>query len=405
MSVAELSNFREAASVLAPAAVSQFLAAHDWELESRHAHVREVWRLTSSSGELEGRIMVPLATGYADFHKRFQETLESLSYIHDWDAQELHERIVGTHADLFFVRLDQVMTDGTIPFRQAEKTIDALYKMMRAAATTAASPAHPRRGGRLPAGVADFLEEDVRLGHTKRGSFVFTIVTRLGDPHVPAGDSNEGPQLADAPERFPRRVMETLARGLETTHRLSREWDEHVLESPGDQGLSAGLVESLEDISAPHLRSLDLSFEWAAAAPRPDVGLATIMLDRDIMAELPRVRERLVRREEPPRQATLVGLVKALSRDETSDDDQETASVVLLADVNGKTRRVHMTLSGEDHEWAVLAYQRKLPFTVTGMLAFERRAWHLTGDIAVDSSFLRHADGGPNEAAEGRDQS
>jgi hypothetical protein len=55
------------------------------------------------------------------------------------------------------------------------------------------------------------------------------------------------------------------------------QWDESVIENPGGQGVSAGLIESLEDIVAPHLRSLNLSFEWAAAAPRQDVGLATIV--------------------------------------------------------------------------------------------------------------------------------
>jgi hypothetical protein len=395
VNVAQLSDYREAAATLSPSAVSQFLAAHDWELESRQPQVREVWRLPGAGGTLAGRIMVPLATTYVDFSQRFQETLESLGYIHDWDAQELHERIIGTRADLFFVRLDQVMTDGTIPFHQAEKTIEALYKMMRAAATTAASPSHPHRG-RLPAGVSDFLDEDVRLGHTRRGSFVFTIVTRLGDVDYSAQEAEEAP-INDSVERFPRRVMETLARGLETTERLTRQWDERTMESPENQGVSASLIESLEDMSAPHLRSLDLSFEWAAAAPRPDVGLATIKLDRDVMAELPRVRERLVRREEPPRETTLVGLVKGLSRDD-APDDEETASVVLTADVHGKQRKVHMTLSGEDHAWAVVAYQRKLPFTVTGMLGFERRAWRLTGELTVDSSFLRHALRGHGDA-------
>jgi hypothetical protein len=107
------------------------------------------------------------------------------------------------------------------------------------------------------------------------------------------------------------------------------------------------------------------------------------------MVELPRVRERLVRQEEPPRQETLVGVVHGLQRDEAGPDDQETASVILVAEVRGRTRKVHMTLSGADHDWAVVAHRHKVPSTVTGMLAFERRAWRLT-DVEVDSSFLRH---------------
>ncbi|GAA3479143.1 hypothetical protein [Streptomyces yanii] len=260
MSPSALGDYREAAATLSPPAVSQFLAAHDWELEARQDHVREVWRLAGPNGNIEGRIMLPLAQDFADFQRRFEDTLVSLGHIHSMDAVELYEGILATRADLFFVRLDQAMLDGTIPFQQAEKTLQALYKMVRAAATTAADPSHSHRG-RRPAGVAEFLEDDVRLGHTKRGSFVFTIVTRLGDP------SPVLPDQVDPITPFPRRVMETLARGLETAERMTRHWDEQVLEEPGRSGLSAGLVESLEDMAQPvQLRQVDLSFEWAAAS-------------------------------------------------------------------------------------------------------------------------------------------
>jgi hypothetical protein len=385
-----LDGYREVASTLTPPAVSQFLATHDWELEQRQPQVREIWRYPSrGSGARMPRVMIPLATDFVDFAPRFMDALESLGHIHDWDATELLEHVVATRADLFFVRLDQAMIDGTIPFQQADKTLQAIYKMMKAAATTTADPHHSHRG-RRPAIVGDFLDDDVRLGHTKRGSFVFTIVTRLGDPGAVPVDSSEQPP----PMAFPRRVMETLARGLETTKRLTQEWDQEVLESPGSSGLSAGLVESLEDMSQPdHLRSLDLSFEWAAGERRPDVGLATIVLDRDVIVELPRVRERLVRQEEPVRRQTLVGLVKSLTREDSTPADEEAATVVVAAEVSGKALRIHVPLVGDDHGWAIMAYQRQLPFTVTGDLIYERRAWRLTGAIEVDSSFLRHLSG------------
>ncbi|MFD0630185.1 hypothetical protein ACFQ2K_54040 [Streptomyces sanglieri] len=43
-----------------------------------------------------------------------------------------------------------------------------------------------------------------------------------------------------------------------------------------------------------------------------------------------------------------------------------------------------------------MAYERQLPFTVTGDLTYERRAWRLTGRIEVDPSFLRHLSGTDN---------
>src|SRR5262249_28902197 len=147
----------------------------------------------------------------------------------------------------------------------------------------------------------------------------------------------------------------------------------------------------LEDIAQPDaLRSLDLSFEWAAAEPRPDVGHSSIVVDREVIARLPRVREHLVRQEEPPRHVTLVGTVRTLNREGLAEEEAETATIVLSTEVRGRTRSVHVTLSGQDHEWAIQAYQRKLPFTVSGDLVFERQAWRLTGTITVDSSFLEH---------------
>ncbi|MGW2391584.1 hypothetical protein ACWCYK_19085 [Streptomyces lydicamycinicus] len=385
MTRAATGSYREIASALTPPAVSQFLASHDWELEQKQPEVREVWRYRSASLGTAPRVMVPLATDFADFAPRFADTLESLGHIHDWDAGQLLEHIIATRADLFFVRLDQEMIDGTIPFQQAEKTLQAILKLMKSAATTAADPNHPNKG-RRPAAVNEFLEEDVRLGHTKRGSFVFTVVSRLGEANPQPVVGHEQPAIP-----FPRQVMETLARGLETTKRLTRSWDEEALSSPSTLGLSAGLVESLEEMSqSQHLRSLDFSFEWAAAELRPDVGLATITLDQDTIVELPRVREQLVRREEPVRRERLAGLVKSLMREDSTPNGEEAGTAIIVAEVKRKTLRVHVPLTGADHSWAIMAYERQLPFTVTGDLSYERRTWRLTGRIEVDSSFLRH---------------
>ncbi|MGH3943072.1 MAG: hypothetical protein ACRDTG_31500 [Pseudonocardiaceae bacterium] len=58
---------------------------------------------------------------------------------------------------------------------------------------------------------------------------------------------------------FPRKVMETLARGLEATRDLTQKWNHEAMEQAGQFGLSASLVESLQDLAQPNsLRSLDL---------------------------------------------------------------------------------------------------------------------------------------------------
>jgi hypothetical protein len=374
-----LDDYRELAQSLAPDAVQQYLAAaSEWELETREPDVREIWRLAGDTA----RIMLPLDTDYVDFPARFRETLRALATVHSWDPEELIERITATRADLLFVRFDQEMLDGTIPFRQAELALDGLFQMMKAAATTAFDPTHSHRGRRADV-VNNFLDDDVRLGHTKRGSFIFTVVTRLGE-RLPAQ------QDGTAAVAFPRQVTRTLARGLGAAHDLAERWDERALDNPAQLGLSASLVESLVELTQTDtLRALDLSFAWASTEPAPVDALSRIVMDRDVMAGLPRVRERLTRREEPPRTVTLVGTVRSLSRDDSADEEPDAASIVLATEVNGRTRKVHVPLSGEDYDLAIQAHRNRRPFIVTGDLVFQGRAWRLTGDVTIDAQFVQ----------------
>lgn len=388
MTPTTLDPLGEAATLLTPRAVSRFLAAHGWELESRRTDIREIWRIQDSPDLGSARIMLPLATDYVDFDKRFRDTLDSICHVYGISAQELRKRIISTGFDTFRVRLNQPAEDGSIPFRQAEATLESLLRMMKAAATTAADPLHSHQG-RRPAAVSEFLDEHVRLGQTREGSFVFFIFV---DPAAPTATDIENDGGPPPPAPFPRQVMETLALGLRSTRRLALRWDESLLESPSDFGLSSALVESLEDMAnPPDLRSLDFSFDWSPTEPKPDVSSDPIIVDRDVIVRLPSIRERLVRREEPPRRATLFGIVKSLTREESASNEKDSSLVTLLTQVRGKPRSVHMVLTGEDHHWAIMAYLKKIPIGVTGNLAFERRAWRLSGEITIDTGFLRHA--------------
>lgn len=380
-------TYSELANVLSPTAVSRYLSATlPWRLDRRQGEASEIWSMPGDSQSLRGRIMLPLATDYVDFHDRFIDALRGIALISNLTPQELAENINSARTDALYVHLDQVYADGTIPLQQAEVTIFAIYQMLKAAAITAAAPNRVQRGGRLPAAVSAFLEEDVRLGHTKPGSFVFTVVSRLD---VEPDDAALPALASDISTNFPRKVMETLARGLETTRDLINGGSATALDAPAQWGLSAGLVESLEAIAEPEeLRSLKLLFRWATAEPKPSVGREPITIERASVGVLARIHERLIQEEEPPHRETLFGQVISLSRDEESLDLDESGTVVISAEVNGRKRNVHMTLTGESHTHAIEAYQRKLPLIVTGDLLFERRAWRLIGDLDVDASLL-----------------
>ena len=230
--------------------------------------------------------MLPLATDFADFGQRFRDALSALAMINDWSPLQLERRILATRADLLLVRLDQEHSGESIPLRQAETTVEAIYKMLRAAAMTTVTPGYIFRGGRLPVPVSEFLEEDVQLGHTQRGSFVFTVVSRL-DGSAGSAFPGRAPVASRQMRQFPRRVMETLALGIQTARDMAEGRTVADLRDPAELGLSAGLIESLENLTGPEgLRAVELSFEWAAAESRPQVGIESVRIEHALLGEL-----------------------------------------------------------------------------------------------------------------------
>jgi hypothetical protein len=332
--------------------------------------------------------MLPLATDFVDFGQHFQIALNALAMINDWTPPQLEHEILSLHADTFLVRLVQHYGGDSLPLRQAETTIEAMHKMLRAAAMTTASPRQRFRGGRLPSPVSAFLDNDVRLGHTQRGSFIFTVVTQLSDSAEPDSDDSMT-HASEQAQQFPRRVMETLAIGIETARDLAQHRAPVDSINPARQGLSAGLVESLINITEPEgLRSVDLSFDWAAAITRPAVGRQAVRLSHDLLEELQRIYEQLLQAEEPVRHETLIGTVVSLSRAEDSLSYGEAAAAIISADVDGRRRNVHLTLTGRQHDLAIQAYRLKLPIVVTGDLTFVRRTWQLDGNVEIDENNL-----------------
>jgi hypothetical protein len=393
-----LDELNDLESSLSLSSVRQWLAAERWSLTQEKPGVAELW--SRPDGENLGHIynvLLPIATSYADFGRRFKTLLADLGRAYELSLPDLAQEIASVSTDIFFVRLDQTSSDGTIPFKQATALLASIQKMVRAAATTTANPLHSHTG-RRPAAVNEFLEDDLRFGHTKRGSFIITVAARLDPAELTVkplgeqvGDLPVDPQIAGEIKPFSRRVMETLATGLlATKHQLAEGSDPAQytdFETARSEGMSLELVQSLIEVSdVEGLRSVDLSFQWATAGPTPPA----IETDMSINAgELPRlevVRDKLILKEEPQEQ-TLIGRVSDLSRDEIGGGEEET-SILLEAEINGGLKKIRVPLNPAEYEWAIFAHQRRLPLTVTGV-PVRRGRWVMEGVISVDTRFLQ----------------
>ncbi|WP_458690946.1 hypothetical protein [Nocardia tengchongensis] len=386
----------EHGEVLTPSNVAQFLATHNWTCRADR-QFDQVWVFGEQVDGRPASVLLPREPSFVDYQKRLREALIEVSRIYDLAIPELAEKVASVRADLFLVRVDQAMPDGTIPLRQATALLESIDQMMRVSAMAAYNPQSTGRG-RVPDVVSDFLNDDVRMGHTKKGSFIVTVAARIDDSDRRPGSSMAGTATAhDHRPSFTRQVMTKLAQSLETTRQFAADSDafSDVDEAIG-QGLRLPMVQALQEIGgADGLRALDLSFEWAAAEPQRSLVPARVTLDRAVIDVLPEIEMRLARKFEPER-LTVVGPVLELKRADEIVEASEgvQGEIVLRADVGGRSRRITVPLAGADYDWAVRAHLARLPFTATGELGKKGNAWRLTDPIEVDRSFLEFRLGG-----------
>jgi hypothetical protein len=228
--------------------------------------------------------MLPLDNTYVDYADRLDEALRRICDVNNWDAEQLAMNVLQARSDLLLIRADQATFNDSIPLKQAQKILSGSIDMLLAAARSTLTPkAHFR--GNYPDLAKEFMDQDVRTGHTRRGSFVLTIVTSLTDrpsstpsgadapveitnPVTPPMISNvsdtidpqerneeiaaregEVPEVDHIPP-FPRRVITTLARGLAATRDLAAHTPEISLEEAVSKGVSSNLLDSLSEMSS-----------------------------------------------------------------------------------------------------------------------------------------------------------
>lgn len=397
----------EYAEVLTDSNIAQFLATESWTIQ-QDLGWEQVW--INADVQHRGSPMylhIPRNTGLEDYERRLAQAVEGIGQVYGWALPTIAERVSAIRADLFFVRVDQSSKDGTIPLRQASKLLESIDSMVRSAALTAHDPRGSGKG-RVPDYVRDFLADDVRMGHTKRGSFIITVAARLDTDELP--DDSSSPQAGVQEPRvlrpshdlsigqptvnYTRRVMTTLSRSLEVTQQYVAAGGASAgLEDAVEQGMRLPLVKALRTAGGGDgVRALDLSFEWSALEPiRADVP-SEIRIDRDVIVSLKPVELQLAERGDEPRQETIMGAVVELKR--TADPDVSSGEyegeVVIQGEIEGKQRKVTVPLRGDDYDWAIQAHRRHIPFTVSGRLEKVGKSWRLGGRVQADTTFLEH---------------
>jgi len=335
--------------------------------------------------------MVPYDKDLRDYPQRFEEALAALSTLTNLEGEPLVLEIVSARKDVFLVRSDQETPDGSIPFVEARRLINGVEVMLKSAAASTLRPRASTAGPKARL-VTNFFEDDVRMGHTMRGSFVMTVLAadaelekkRYADWLVRRQTQNmdlppvEEPAAAsEVPaqmQSFSRRVMSHLATGLATAEQILRTDDRSVsLERAVDAGVTLQMLESVRSMtSSDVVRSLDMSFRWSRQEPLDLDTPSRITMNRQESAATPAFIER-IRKQPDVLQDAVTGQVVRLERADGAADGQ----VVIDGHVGDDRRKVRVPLSGASYRAALAAHEAHTPIRVTGTLVRKERGWKM----------------------------
>ncbi|MFC8510418.1 hypothetical protein ACFU3J_17525 [Streptomyces sp. NPDC057411] len=245
--------FRPLVPSVSVAMLSDFLHEAGWVLADEREGLAEYWLSPQAgAGESEdGAYLLPLNEGMRDYDRRLAELLAGLADYFGDDASQLLQRISSVDWDTLLFRINPAGPGESVPLAEAASVLAVGSEMLRLAALYTDNPERTGWGSRRSAGVAAYLRDGVRLGHTRQGSFVFPVMSRTG------------PWQGTRPP-FGRQVMMNLAAALDRVHRWVRTGAD---EREGMPPFETAVAKSLRPLARAGDLSLELSFQWAANPP------------------------------------------------------------------------------------------------------------------------------------------
>ncbi|MGV9791258.1 hypothetical protein [Streptomyces sp. NPDC003435] len=397
-----MDDFDALASTITPYQVSRYLYAQGWELIDRRDGLLEEWAEPTAperEGESEIRLL-PINSTYRDFRRRFVELLTAVASYYNIDAAELSHRVRFESTDVLLFRISHDDNHGdSVAIDEAAGVLRVAQRMLAMSARYTSSPGKEFTGRMRPE-ARQYITKHVALGHTRRGSFIFPILS--------------GPRTGRGPEKlFARRVMENLAIGLRRVQSLPDSVHTAVSDEFGP--LVIALAEALQTFSkVPGFQLVDISIRWAPGhaiphgAPDRAMTLESELIDR-IALSGSRAREILQSRLGDHDRFTLMSTrrtvhgpasVPLLPPAETVEisghvvalqiDDRQTEvwgsrySFVLRSEIRDKVVDVQIPVSESDYYAAAEALNNGLTTTAVGVLARTSSGTILEGEVAFD---------------------
>ena len=208
----------------------------------------------------------------------------------------------------------------------------------------------------------------MRLGHTRRGSYIVPIISKARPPDYQpdAGMIPIDPEIEES--LFDRRVVVTLSRALGTLQELavvrgSAPRPSEVTDAVGE-GVSYELCKAITDVLVPReLDEVDVEFQWALGAGRPVAPVEAVSFPAEALGPLSEIAGRLKTMPQE-RQDVIFGVVEDLHDSESEPD----TVIGIRALVDSRVRMVWVTLDKQSYRVALRCHANRQRVVVRGTL-------------------------------------
>lgn|GEM_PF-2712917 len=379
---------------LSPWSVEQYLSLSGWKQVELEKSTYAIW----ATADEQASLLLPYDKHLRDFTRRYREALDTLTGFTGLEGETLALEIVSARKDVFLLRADQLTLDGSIPFLEGQRLMDGVQSLLTSAAATTIRP-RASTAGNKPALVNNFMREDVRMGHTLRGSFVITVLAsdsaeeekrRHHWEQQVAGQVEKQDESVTENEEiatFPRQVMSTLATGLKTAQELLNGTAQtNSIDEAIASGVTLQMLESIQVMAKTEgLRALDMAFKWSKSEPLAQDVPSRVEMLRDDAQDASAFIERFSKKPDIENDY-IIGQVVRLERSEGSEDGQ----VVIDGTVGKSRRRVKVPLSGDAYTMAIAAHRELQPVTVTGTFTRNKRGWRMENNATIERINIAH---------------
>jgi hypothetical protein len=352
-----------------PEDIASWLASHDWQRISQNPQRPTLWTL----GNRE--LLQPTIRDANDYELRMTQMLRSLASWADRSVEALAEEMIHEGSDVTEWRANGLSDrDYSVPLEDGL----ALVQSVRNAFVAAANATIQRRGyfGHSTLKAARDHARAVRMGQTRRGSYIVPIISRVPGITEQADEQQGRLDVEVSAQPFERRVMVQLADALQAVHELAvradREPSPRELNERIGDGVSHELCAALDNMLAPgSFGDIDVSFSWARrAASHPNV--RRVEFPKQARTVISNMAESL-RGSDVIAEQVLSGFVWITKH--TAGDSE--GSIKVHAQIGTKVRTVTVPLSREQVHEAQAAAAEEAPVFVRGQLVREQgRAWH-----------------------------